>query len=95
VQLPDVVEEVLCEGVACSISFNRHGTILAGAAVQITGEQSDAPFRDGHGTHVQQDLDLLTVLSPCNCSWMPGWQDRPVGFPDAKCGQDPRGAQVH
>jgi hypothetical protein len=34
VQLPEVVEEVLSEGVACSISFNRHGTILAGAAQQ-------------------------------------------------------------
>lgn len=31
VQLPEVVEEALTEGVARSISFNRHGTILAGA----------------------------------------------------------------
>lgn len=91
-QLPDVVEEVLAEGITCSISFNRHGTILAGeTAVPVTSKTCCIVVLKPYYPLL---CTGVTVRLSCHRSRLPGWQDCPVGFRDPECSADPRGAQV-
>jgi hypothetical protein len=95
VQLPDVVEEVLSEGITCSISFNRHGTILAGAAVLVLSKACCTAVMEAYSPSAPSSTCCAVLTPPCYCSRMPGWHDCPVGLSDPECGADPSGAQVH
>jgi hypothetical protein len=82
----------LAEGITCSISFNRHGTILAGeTAVPVTSKTCCIVVLKPYYPLVRTGV---TVRLSCHRSRLPGWQDCPVGFPDPECGADSRGAQV-
>ncbi len=56
VQLPDVVEEVLEEGVARSVAFNPRGTILAGPNTHLLRQQC---------SHLLQFVACVQYNEPC------------------------------